>query len=98
MSYTKSDLADAVRNEMAVSNIEAKELLNLIFDEIAASLKEGCSVHLPRFGNFVLTKKGVRIGRNPRTGDKITIPPRCVVSFRPSRKLKQHINNNVGSQ
>ena len=95
MSYTKSHLVEALRNEMAVSNTEAKQLLNSIFEEIAGYFKSGRSVNLPRFGNFVLTRKGERVARNPRTGDAIIIPPRCVVSFRPSRKLKKHINNNV---
>ena len=98
MSKTKSDLVDALRNELAVSNIEARQFLDIVFNEITDSFKRGYSVHLPRFGNFVLIKKGKRVGRNPRSGEEITIEPRCVVSFRPSRKLKNQINNNVGSQ
>ena len=70
---------------------EAKEMVELFFDEILQSLENNVQVKLSGFGNFDLREKGERPGRNPKTGEEIPITARRVVTFRPGQKLKSRV-------
>jgi integration host factor subunit alpha len=63
-----------------------------VLKEIANCLERGETVKLSSFGSFVVRKKGQRMGRNPKTGKEVPIPPRRVMVFKPSDLLKQQIN------
>ncbi len=76
---------------------EARELVELLFEELAASLAVGKQVKLSGFGNFDLRDKKERPGRNPKTGEKVTIPARRVVTFRPGQKLKARVETYAGT-
>jgi len=67
-------------------------LVETVLEEIAAALEADGSVKISSFGTFALRSKGQRMGRNPRTGGQVAIPPRRVVSFRASHLLKQRVN------
>jgi integration host factor subunit alpha len=60
---------------------------------VAEALLNGGNVKLSSFGSFMLRKKGLRVGRNPKTGVEVPIQPRTVLSFRPSQLLRQKIND-----
>ena len=62
-------------------------MVDAFFTEISDALVRGESVKLAGFGNFQLRDKGSRPGRNPKTGEVVTIAPRRVVTFQPSQKL-----------
>jgi integration host factor subunit alpha len=66
--------------------------VELVLKEIADCLERGETVKLSSFGSFVVRKKGQRIGRNPKTGKEVPIPPRRVMVFKPSTIFKQRIN------
>lgn len=91
MAVTKADLAEALFDSVGLNKREAKEFIDLFFDEIAGSLTQGEEVKLSGFGNFELRDKNQRPGRNPKTGEEIPISARRVVTFRPGQKLRLRV-------
>ena len=76
---------------------EARELVDMYFEELRASLAVGEQVKLSGFGNFDLRDKKERPGRNPKTGEEIPISARRVVTFRPGQKLKARVEAYAGT-
>ncbi|MGV6816646.1 MAG: integration host factor subunit alpha [Thiotrichales bacterium] len=97
MALTKADMAEALYEELGLNKREAKELVELFFEEIRNALETGSNVKLSGFGNFILRDKNQRPGRNPKTGEEIPISARRVVTFRPGQKLKQRVEDYAGS-
>lgn len=97
MALTKADMAEMLYEELGLNKREAKELVEIFFEEIRVSLENGSNVKLSGFGNFILRDKSQRPGRNPKTGEEIPISARRVVTFRPGQKLKQRVENYAGS-
>ncbi len=98
ISLTKADLAEKLYEELGFNKREAKELVELFFDEIRDSLESNEQVKLSGFGNFDLRDKKQRPGRNPKTGEEIPITARRVVTFRPGQKLKARVEAYAGTQ
>ena len=88
MTLTKSDIVEDLNNKIGLNKREAKELVDLLFNDIKNLLSEGHEVKLSGFGNFQLKDKSPRPGRNPRTGEEVEISARRVVTFKPGQKLK----------
>lgn len=97
-SLTKADLAERLYEELGFNKREAKELVEMFFNEIRNSLEDNESVKLSGFGNFELREKKERPGRNPKTGEEIPITARRVVTFRPGQKLKVRVEAYAGAQ
>lgn len=95
MALTKADLAEHLFNTLGLNKREAKELVELFFEEIRSCLARGEVVKLSGFGNFNLRDKNERPGRNPKTGEDIPISARRVVTFRAGHKLKSKVESNV---
>ena len=76
---------------------EAKEIVEMFFEEIRGALERGQQVKLSGFGNFDLRDKKQRPGRNPKTGEEIPITARRVVTFRPGQKLKAKVEAYAGT-
>jgi len=91
MTLTKSDIVEDLNNEIGLNKREAKELVDMLFDEIKNLLSEGHEVKLSGFGNFQLRDKSPRPGRNPRTGEDVEISARRVVTFKSGQKLKESV-------
>ena len=83
--------------ELGLNKREAREIVELFFEEIRAALESGRQVKLSGFGNFDLRDKKERPGRNPKTGEKIPISARRVVTFRPGQKLKARVEAYAGN-
>ncbi|MCW8853252.1 MAG: integration host factor subunit alpha [Gammaproteobacteria bacterium] len=98
MALTKADMAERLFEELGLNKREAKELVELFFEEVRESLEDAHNVKLSGFGNFTLRDKTQRPGRNPKTGEEIPISARRVVTFRPGQKLKQRVEAYAGSQ
>lgn len=98
MALTKSELAERLFDELGLNKREAKEFVELFYNEIRDALVEGHGVKLSGFGNFVLRHKDQRPGRNPKTGEEIPISARRVVTFRPGQKLKSRVEAYVGTE
>ncbi|HKL77446.1 MAG TPA: integration host factor subunit alpha [Gammaproteobacteria bacterium] len=92
MAITKADLVEMLHDRIGFSKKEARELVETSLDEVRASLASGEEVKLSGFGKFELRDKPPRPGRNPKTGEEVTITARRVVNFRPSQVLKSRVN------
>ena len=90
---TKSDIVEAVYQNVGFTKKRAAEVVNLILDTMKDALEEGDKVKISGFGNFEIRMKEARKGRNPQTGAEITISERRVLSFKPSQVLKDRLNN-----
>lgn len=97
-ALTKAEMADQLFEELGLNKREAKEIVELFFEEIRCSLEENEQVKLSGFGNFDLRDKGQRPGRNPKTGEEIPITARRVVTFKPGQKLKARVETYVGTE
>lgn len=95
-ALTKADLAEKLYEELGINKREAKELVELFFEEIRRALESNEQVKLSGFGNFDLRDKRQRPGRNPKTGEEIPISARRVVTFRPGQKLKTRVEAFTG--
>jgi integration host factor subunit alpha len=97
VALTKADMAEKLYEELGLNKREAKELVELFFEEVRAALESGDQVKLSGFGNFDLRNKNERPGRNPKTGEEIPITARRVVTFRPGQKLKARVEAYAGT-
>jgi len=97
MALTKADMAKSLFNEMGLNKREALELVDLFLQELEACLADGEQIRLSGFGSFDLRDKSERPGRNPKTGEKVPIPARRVVTFRPGQKLKARVEAYAGT-
>jgi integration host factor subunit alpha len=96
MALTKAAIAEKLFEELGLNKREAKEIVDMFFEEIRLALEDGEQVKLSGFGNFDLRSKKQRPGRNPKTGEEIPITARRVVTFRPGQKLRARVENYVG--
>ncbi len=98
MALTKADITEQLYDELGFNKREAKELVEMFFEEIRGALESGEHVKLSGFGNFELRDKSERPGRNPKTGEEIPITARRVVTFRPGQKLKARVDTYARSE
>ncbi|TAL18531.1 integration host factor subunit alpha [bacterium] len=90
---TKSDIVEAVYQNVGFTKKRAAEVVNLILDTMKEALESGDKVKISGFGNFEIRMKEARKGRNPQTGEEITISERQVLTFKPSQVLKDRLNS-----
>ncbi len=90
---TKADIVEKIYEKVGFSKKESAELVETVFDLIKSTLEEGDKIKIAGFGNFVVKEKADRRGRNPQTGEEITISARKILTFKPSQVLKAAINN-----
>ena len=91
---TKADIIDVIYNKVGgVTKKESAKLVEAVFDTMKETLSRGEKIKISGFGNFVVRQKKERVGRNPQTGNPITISKRSVLSFKPSQILKAALNN-----
>jgi integration host factor subunit alpha len=96
MTLTKDQLIDQIREKIGYPVKEAKEILEMILEEIKVKLEAGEEVKISGFGKWAVKEKRSRPGRNPHTGTKIEISARSVVTFHPSDKLRDVVNVGEG--
>jgi integration host factor subunit alpha len=94
-TVTRADLSEAVYQKVGLSRAESAALVEMVLDEITNCLEKGEMVKLSSFGSFVVRPIGQRIGRNPKSGEEVPIPPRKVLVFKPSNILKGRINGEA---
>ncbi len=94
-TITRADLAEAVYRRLGLSRTESATMVEMVLEEICSSIVRGESVKLSSFGSFIVRQKGQRIGRNPKTGREVPIPPRRVTVFKPSNIMKKRINSEL---
>lgn len=95
-TLTKADLAKQLDEQIGITNREAKEIVELIFQSMSGALINGKQVKISGFGNFTLHDKRERPGRNPRTGEEVPVSARRVVTFHCGQKLKAKVEKFTG--
>ena len=96
MALTKAEVAEHLYEKVGLNKRDAKDMVEVFFEEIRETLESGEQVKLSGFGNFDLRLKSERPGRNPKTGEDIPISARKVVTFRPGQKLKSRVEDGNG--
>ncbi|MHB8789035.1 MAG: integration host factor subunit alpha [Desulfobulbaceae bacterium] len=91
-NVTRKELAVAVNEQLGISQRNSSDIVDTVFAVLKDSLVEGESVKLVQFGTLTVRDKAPRRGRNPRTGESMTITKRQMISFRPSKQLRERLN------
>ncbi|EJP29230.1 integration host factor subunit alpha [Haemophilus sputorum] len=91
MALTKVELAEALVAK-GFDKAQAKDFVEQFFNEIRNALASGKEVKLSGFGNFQLREKKARPGRNPKTGEEVSISARRVVTFKASPKMRERVS------
>lgn len=89
---TKRDLVDKISETGGFSLKDSYDIVDSVLGLLKNTLVEGEDIKIHGFGNFVLREKAVRRGRNPQTGEAIEIPAKRILTFKPSRLLRDAIN------
>ncbi|HUT71785.1 MAG TPA: integration host factor subunit alpha [Desulfatiglandales bacterium] len=92
MNLTKEDLIDSIYNRFDFSKAKSAHMVESLLETIKNTLASGEDVLISGFGKFIVMKKRERRGRNPQTGDDLTLKSRKVVRFRWSEVLRQKMN------
>lgn len=92
-NVTRKELAASINDKLGVSQRNGAELVDEIFAVMKDTLISGESIKLVQFGTLTVRDKAPRRGRNPRTGESMTITKRKMVSFRPSKHLREQLNS-----
>ncbi len=91
---TKAEIAQKIMQKTGMSRKQSLDALELFIKSIKKALKDGDKVSLVGFGTFYVKPKNSRMGRNPRSGEKIEIPDKNVPVFKPGKSFKEMVNNS----
>ena len=93
---TKADLIEEVSRVVEMTRKESEVIVEAIFDSIVKSLRSGDKIEIRGFGSFRTRQRQPRIGRNPKTGARVEVPAKKIPYFKPSKELKDVVNNANG--
>lgn len=88
----KADLINKLSQELNIPKQDAEEGVNIFFEAIREAILNGEEIEIRGFGTFRFRERQPRSGRNPRTGEPVSVPPKKVLYFKPSKILKEQIN------
>ena len=88
----KSQLIEALAREMNIPVREATPIANTILDSMVKALAAGDNIEIRGFGSFVVKEYGSYYGRNPKTGEKIKVPPKKLPFFKVGKELRERVN------
>ena len=88
----KAELVQAVADAANITKADAGRAVNAVVESVSSALKNGDQVTLIGFGTFSVRERAARTGRNPRTGEPITIAAAKVPGFKPGKALKESVN------
>src|SRR5437899_2195047 len=89
---TKADLIDEVSRVVEMTRKESEIIVESIFDSIVKSLRNGDKIEIRGFGSFRTRQRQARIGRNPKSGDRVDVPAKRIPFFKPSKELRDIVN------
>jgi len=88
---TKKEIVKAISEEIGLTQLKTKEIVQKTFDAIVDTLVEDRRIELRNFGVFEVKKRAARKARNPRTGDKVYVPAKFVVTFKPGKEMEERV-------
>jgi integration host factor subunit alpha len=92
---TKADIAERIQAGTGLTKKESVEMMEAVFSIMKSTLESGENLKVSGFGSFIVKKKADRRGRNPQTGESITIEARRILTFKPGGVLKDQINKEL---
>jgi integration host factor subunit beta len=90
---TKADLIEEVSRLADLTRKDSEIIVETIFESIVTSLRAGDKIEIRGFGSFRTRQRKPRVGRNPKTGDRVDVPAKKIPFFKPSKELKDVVNN-----
>jgi len=91
---TKAELVERVANQINLTKKQTEVVVNTVFSSITDSLAEGKKVELRGFGSFRIRERNARVGRNPKSGQKVDVPSKKVPFFKAGKELRQLVDDN----
>src|SRR5437773_7435266 len=92
-SVTKKEIVKQISDRIGLTQLKTKEIVQQTFDAIVETLLEVGRIELRNFGVFEVKRRKARKARNPRTGDKVDVPPKNVVTFKPGKEMEEKVRN-----
>jgi integration host factor subunit beta len=94
-SMTKADLIDEVSRLAELTRKDSEVIVETIFDSVVRSLRAGDKIEIRGFGSFRTRQRKPRVGRNPKTGERVEVPAKKIPFFKPSKELKDLVNETT---
>ena len=94
---TKADLVEEVSRVTELTRKDSEVIVDTLFDSVIKALKTGDKLEVRGFGSFRVRQRNARVGRNPKTGEKVEVPAKRVPYFKPSKELKDLINDGASA-
>jgi len=91
---TKADLVEEVAKVTELTRKDSEVIVDTMFESVIKALKTGDKLEVRGFGSFRVRQRNARVGRNPKTGEKVEVPAKRVPYFKPSKELKDLINDD----
>ncbi len=95
---TKADLIDEVCWQTELARKDSEVVVETIFESVVRSLRAGDKIEIRGFGSFRTRQRKPRVGRNPKTGDRVEVPAKKIAFFKPSKELKDMVNSYAKQQ
>lgn len=94
---TKADLIEEVARVVEFTRKESEVIVEAIFDSVVKALREDDKIEIRGFGSFRTRQRQARVGRNPKTGARVDVPAKRIPYFKPSKELKDLVNEEGGA-
>src|SRR5271166_2628532 len=94
-TVTKKEIVKQISEKLEMTQLKTKEIVQLTFDAIVETLLEQGRIELRNFGVFEVKQRKARKARNPRTGEKVEVPPKCVVTFKPGKDMEERVRTLI---
>ena len=91
----KADLVNKIADKTGISKVDVLVTLETMFKEIKDSMAEGNNLYIRGFGSFSLHHRPPRVGRNPKTGESVSVGSKYVPHFKPGKELKERVNQSI---
>lgn len=89
---TKKEIVKTISEEIGMTQIKTKEIVQKTFNAIVETLVADGRIELRNFGVFEVKKRAARKARNPRTGDRVDVPAKFVVTFKPGKEMEEKVH------
>ena len=91
---TKADLVEEVARVTELTRKDSEVIVDTMFESVIKALKTGDKLEVRGFGSFRVRQRNARVGRNPKTGEKVEVPAKRIPFFKPSKELKDFVNSD----
>jgi len=88
---TKKEIVKQIADRIGETQLKTKDIVQRTFDAIVDTLIEQGRIELRNFGVFEVKQRKARKARNPRTGERVEVPPKCVVTFKPGKYMEERV-------